>query len=326
MNKTLIINKKEAEELLTFEDAIKAMKEVFAAISSGNAVMLQRQMIKHENGNALALMPASMKDKGITGSKIIIFPGKETGKAGTNQGVFPLFSIETGELLAITDAEAMTVIRTAAASALATDILAVKEASSLCILGTGKQGLAHAEAICRVRNIKNIYLWNKDHDTGKAAVKRFQEKLDMPVTYFENPADAVKNADIICTTSKAHEPILFGKDIKEGTHINAVGACSSKIREVDTAVLRRAKVFCDKKEACFKDAGDIVIPLENGEIHKDAVLGEIGQIILEEIEGRTNHQEITLFESVGLSVQDLASAWLIYEKALKLGYGIKVEI
>jgi len=326
MNQTLIINKKEAEALLTFEDAIKAMREVFAAISQGDAIMLQREMIKHENGNALAVMPASMKDKGITGSKIIIFPGKETRKAGTNQGVFPLFSIDTGELLAITDAEAMTVIRTAAASALATDILALKEASSLCILGTGKQGLAHAEAICLVRNIKNIYLWNKNHDTGRAAVKRFQEKLAIPITYFENSEDAVKNADIICTTSKAHEPILLGKDIKEGVHINAVGACSSKIREVDTEVLKKAKVFCDKKEACFKDAGDLLIPLEKGEIHKDIVIGEIGQIILGETQGRTSNAEITLFESVGLSVQDLASAWLIYEKALKSGHGIKVEL
>ncbi len=326
MNQTLIINKKEAEALLTFEDAIKAMREVFAAISQGDAIMLQREMIKHENGNALAVMPASMKDKGITGSKIIIFPGKQTRKAGTNQGVFPLFSIDTGALLAITDAEAMTVIRTAAASALATDILALKEASSLCILGTGKQGLAHAEAICLVRNIKNIYLWNKNRDTGRAAVKRFQEKLGISVAYFENSGDAVKNADIICTTSKAHEPILFGKDIKEGAHINAVGACSSKIREIDTEVLKRAKVFCDKKEACFKDAGDLLIPLEKGEIHKDIVIGEIGQIILGESQGRTSNVEITLFESVGLSVQDLASAWLIYEKALKSGHGIKVEL
>ncbi len=329
MNKTLIVNRALCDELLTLEDCIPAMADVLIAASRGEVKMLQRSMIPHQSGNMLALMPATLLPKHVTGSKVIIFPGPQAKKAGTNQGIVPLFDTETGALTAIVDAELITVRRTAATSAAATNALARRDAHTVAILGAGNQGKAHAEAMTLVRDIDTIYIWDMFPAAVEAAVKHLSARLPgVKLVPCETAEQAVRDADILCTVTSARgdDPFLKGEWLKPGAHLNAVGACSPTSREVDTETVRRSRVFLDWREAALRDAGDIIIPLKNGEITEDHFVGDVGSVLTGELPGRTSDEEITMFETIGISVEDIAAAQLILEKARARGLGVEVEI
>lgn len=329
MNKTLIVNRELCAQLLSVQDCIPAMRDTLIAAAQNEIKMLQRQMIPHSSGNMLALMPASLLTKNVTGSKVIIFPGPQTRKDGTNQGIVPLFDTETGALLAIVDGELITVVRTAATSAAATDVLARKDASSVAILGAGNQGKAHAEAMCSIRDIRKVYVWDQFPAAVEAACAVLREKLpQVEIIPCAVPEEAVRDADIVCTvtSTKGDAPFLKGEWLKEGAHLNAVGACSAAAREVETSVVRRCKVYYDWEEATMRDAGDLIIPMQAGEVRKEDFMGEIGSVMLGRLEGRTNDREITMFETIGISVEDIAAACQIYEKAKEQGLGVWLEI
>lgn len=329
MNKTLIVNRELCAQLLSVQDCIPAMRDTLIAAAQNEIKMLQRQMIPHSSGNMLALMPASLLTKNVTGSKVIIFPGSQTRKDGTNQGIVPLFDTETGALLAIVDGELITVVRTAATSAAATDVLARKDASSVAILGAGNQGKAHAEAMCSIRDIRKVYVWDQFPAAVEAACAVLREKLpQVEIIPCAVPEEAVRDADIVCTvtSTKGDAPFLKGEWLKEGAHLNAVGACSAAAREVETSVVRRCKVYYDWEEATMRDAGDLIIPMRAGEVKKEDFMGEIGSVMLGRLEGRTNDREITMFETIGISVEDIAAACQIYEKAKEQGLGVWLEI
>ena len=329
MNKTLIVNRELCTQLLSIEECIPAMRDTLIVATQGEIKMLQRQMIPHEGGNMLALMPASLLSKQVTGSKVIIFPGPKARQANSNQGIVPLFDTETGALLAIVDAELITVVRTAATSAAATDVLARKDASSVAILGAGNQGKAHAEAMTYIRDIKTVYVWDQFPAAVEAAKAHLEAKLPgVEVIPCETPEIAVKNADIVCTvtSTKGDAPFLKGDWLQEGAHVNAVGACSGAAREIETSVVKRCKIYYDWEEATMRDAGDLVIPLNKGEVTMNDFMGEVGSVMLGKLEGRTNEQEITLFETIGISVEDIAAAYQIYEKAKEQNLGVWLEI
>lgn len=329
MEKTLIINRKEAEMVLNYPDCIKAMEDVFAAMSEGKVTNLQRSMIPHESGCSLAIMPASDNSVNITGGKIIIFPGREAAKNKTNQGIVPLFDTVTGALKAIVDAELITVNRTAASSAAAANHLARKDASVLAIFGGGKQGRAHALAVSAIRDIKKINVWSYSEETIKACCEYLAEKLPgVEIVPCVKGEDAAKDADIICTTTaaKTNVPILKGEWVKKGTHICAIGACKGTNRECDEELVIKSKVFSDMTAAVLRDGGDVAIPLSEGKINESHIICEIGDVIAGKHEGRTSDEEITLFKSVGISAEDVAASYLIYQKAKEQGLGTWVEI
>lgn len=329
MNKTLIVNRKECEEILTIERTIPVMRTVLESISNKSTTVLQRSMIPHKNGNMLAGMPASLHSENVTGSKVIIFPGPQTAKAGTNQGIIPLFNIETGELKAIIDAELITVVRTGATTAAATDVLANRDAKTVAILGSGKQGRAHAEAMILVRNIEKVYMWDLFMQAAENSCKMMKEKFpEVEFIPCENAEDAVRSADIVCTTTPAKDdvPIIKYEWLKKGAHINAIGACSSRGREIDPETIANAKIFSDWTEACMRDAGDIIIPAQRGEISAIPEMTEIGEVIMGNATGRDNEEQLTMFESVGISVEDIAAADMIYKYAAENNIGVYVEI
>lgn len=329
MEKTLIVNREQCRELLTYDDCIGAMSETFSAISLEQTKMLQRSMIGHESGNTLAIMPASLLPKKITGSKIIIFPGKSAKLNKTNQGIVPLFDTDTGALRAIIDAELITTVRTASASACATAWLANKNAKSLAVLGAGNQGRAHALAIARVRQLETIYVWSYNDKSVNDFCEYIGARLPhVKLVPCKECKEAAENADIICTTTsaKSDSPILKGEWVKKGAHINAIGACSAAAREVDTECVKISRVFVDWKEAALRDGGDLAIPISKGELKEDIICSELGNVILGGQKGRIREEDITLFKSVGISVQDIAAAVLIYEKAKALKVGEYVEI
>lgn len=336
MNKTRIIGRDLCRELLTLEDCIPAMADVLKANAAGEVKMLQRSVIPHPGGNLLALMTASILPEKTAGSKVIIFPGPEAAKAGTSQGIIPLFDTETGALKAIVDATQITVTRTAAVSAAATDVLALKDAGTAAILGTGRQGTAHALAMTKVRALKTILLWNRTPEKARTAADALRAELAgtagdpsaVPeIVVCGTAEEAVREADIICTTTpgRTDEPILKGEWLKPGAHINAVGCVNPMGREVDSEAVRKSRVFFDWGEAA-KAAGDISIPLSRGEITEECFAGDIGSVMAGTLEGRTGRDAITMFKSVGISAVDIAAAQVIYEKACSLDLGIEVEI
>lgn len=326
MNQTLIIGKKDAEELLTMEKCIDAMEETFRDISAGKTSMLQRSMMPQPKGNKFALMASDNQQQGICGVKAIVFAGAEAKKQGTSQGIIPLFDGVTGALLAIVDAEHITALRTAAASAAATRVLAREDCRDLGLIGAGRIGRMHIAAIAQVRPIRRVFVWNRTPAGGEACCQWAREQLGLEAVLCESPRQAVEEADILCTVTQAKEPLIQGEWIKEGAHINAVGACAPTAREVDSRTVCRSAIYLDQRQAALRDGGDLVIPLERGELSLDRIRGEVGQVLLGSLPGRQSREEITFFESVGIAVEDLSAAYLVYQLARQQGRGTWVEI
>lgn len=320
MSKTRIISKAEVVELLSMSECIAAMEETLQDISTSQAVMLQRSMIPHASHNTLAIMPSSLLQRERTGAKVIIFSKKETA-----QGIVPLFDTESGALLAIVDATHITVLRTAATSAAATRHLANEDATTLGILGAGRLGRMHIEAMLLVRGIKCVFIWDRDIDRARALAEQTRTQYNIEAEAVDHPKAAVCDSDIVCTVTSASEYFLEGSWLKPGTHLNAVGACSAAAREIDAEAVKRSLLFTDQTEAVLKDGGDVLLAIAEGAITADHIVGEIGSVMLGTTAGRQLHEEITLFESVGIAVEDIAAVDLIYRKAIELGVGIDVE-
>ncbi|MCF0151161.1 MAG: ornithine cyclodeaminase family protein [Firmicutes bacterium] len=314
---TRIISGKEAAQLLTMQDCIDAMKKILVSLSYGKAEMLQRNSLQQENGNSFALMPGCDHEAGYCGVKAIVFPGPGIK---TSQGIIPLFDAKTGALTAIVDANHITDIRTGATSAAATDMLARKDAHILAVLGAGRIGRAHLAAIPLVRDITEIRVWDQFPEAAKAAAEQYS-KEGLTVKVCETAQECAEGADIICTTSSSRTPFLNGDWVKAGAHVNMVGMG----KEIEDNLLLKGHIYPDVVSAVLRDSANEKELIASGKLDPATFGAEIGKIINGEAEGRQSDDEITLFETVGLSVEDLAAAALIAEKAEKLGVGVLVE-
>ena len=312
-------DKNQVNQLLDMEGCIALMRDTLADYSGGKTIQVLRTAMPLAPRKLLGIRPSANTSLGIAGTKVItIFHDNFQRGLPSHQGAVVLFDMDDGHLKAILDADGITGIRTAAVSAAATDVLARKDSHILCVMGSGLQARRHVEAMCLVRDITEVRVW----DISRESVKRFKADIEakhgIPVhDCCDDVQKAVEGADIICTVTAAHDPILFGAHISAGTHINAVGACLKQNRELDTEAVRKSRFFCDSRESCMNEAGDLLIPIENGELTEDHLLGEVGQIILGQIQGRISGEDITIFEAQGLAVEDLASANYIYEKAME---------
>lgn len=305
--------------LLDMASCIPLMGATLADYSAGRTVQVLRTAMAIEDGKILGVMPAANPAVGIAGTKIItVFPQNFKRGLPSHQGVVVLFETETGALEALLDGEAITGIRTAAVSAAATDALARKDAHVLCILGSGLQARRHLEAMTLVRDITQVRVWDVDRASAQTFAREMSDHYGIPVEECcGSVRDAVEGADIICTVTAAREPVLFGEHVSPGAHINAVGACGAGVRELDAEVMRRGRLFCDSLESARSEAGDYLIPLDQGLISAECLLGEVGKVISGELPGRTDAADITIFEAQGLAVEDLAAADHIVQKARK---------
>ncbi len=326
--KVLILNQSQVRELLPIKECINIMVKALKSLALGYSEMPLRQaMWLPDRAGALGMMPGFMEDLKVMGIKIVsIFPGNSNTEYESHQGAVMLFDTEYGRPLAIIDATEITAIRTAAVSAVATNLLARKDAGDLAILGAGTQGSEHLKAIRLVRKIHRIRVWDLYPETAHRFAKRESKKYSIEVEAMSTPHDAVSGADIICTTSAAIEPILFGDSIADGAHINAVGACFKTARELDAQAVAKSRLFIDRRESTINESGDFILAKEDGAINDDHIIGEIGDILTGNLEGRKTDKEITLFESLGLAVEDIASAEYVYQKALEKGVGTSVEL
>ena len=323
----LIVNHQEIEQLLPMNECMDVMAETLKGLGRGNAVNpLRHAMWLPDKTGLIGMMPAYLGESEVMGLKAIsVFPGNHATDYDSHQGVVMLFETENGQLLAMMDAGKITAIRTAAVSGVATRVLARNDACELAILGSGVQAKTHLEAMRVARQISGVRVWSRHFDHAQKFAHRASTDDTIPIAAFETVQEAVDGADIICTVTSATEPILRGEWLAPGTHINAVGSSVAFARELDTAAVVNSKLFVDRKESTLNEAGDFLFPKKEGAINDGHIQGEIGDILLDKISGRTSPEEITLFKSLGLAAEDVAAAHYIYQKALKNQDGELIE-
>lgn len=260
----------------------------------------------------LMVMPGVLATNNIAGVKCLsLYPhNPEQGRPAV-QGLITLFDLNSGAPIATVDAASITLIRTAAASAAATDALARADASTLTLLGTGPQALSHLQAMMQIRPINRVHCWGRSPEKVDAFIARAQPDLPAAVTLqsFSRVEAAVRDADIICTLTGSPSPILQRQWLKPGCHLTLVGSHSPTTREVDSDTIKAARLFVEVKAAALQEAGDILIPLQEGAIELPHIIGEIAQVISGEIKGRSDDQQITIYKSLGNATQDLAAAY-----------------
>jgi ornithine cyclodeaminase len=303
------------------------MREALATLARGEAVQPLRRALQMPDGSGvLVVMPGYLAPVQALGLKVITaFPGNQGTAFDSHQGAVLLFEPVHGSLVAVIDATAITAIRTAAVSGLATDLLALPSAGDLAVLGAGTQALTHIEAMQQVRTIRRCRIWNRTrasaHSLAELAARRFGMRVEVNAT----PREAVLDADIVCTTTAARDPIVEAGWLRPGAHLNVVGSASIRNREVDSKTVRRASVFVDSRESARNEAGDLLIPIEEGVIGEDHILAELGEVVLGKHPGRTSEEQITLFKSLGLAVEDLAAARHVYDEARRSGLGVEMK-
>ncbi len=324
----LVINQDEVRRLLPMRDCIGLMAEALRTLARDDGVQPLRTATWLPNRCGLiGLMPGYLGEPQVLGVKALtVFPGNHGTVYDSHQGAILLFDVEHGQLEAIIDATQVTAIRTAAVSAVATNSLARDDATTLAILGTGTQARTHLEAIQLVRDLKIVRVWSRNHDAARRFAECESARHNLKIEPMRTARDAVDTADIICTLTAATEPILCGDWISPGAHINAVGACVANARELDTQAVVHARLFVDRRESTLNESGDFLIPKAEGAIDDDHILGELGEVLIDCASGRTSPQEITLFKSLGLAVEDLAAAHHIFNEAKSGGGGTMVKL
>jgi len=323
-----LIDREEVKKLLPMGDAIEVVARSLTVLARGKAGNPLRSICwLPDRRGALGFMPASMEEPAMLGAKIVsVFPGNSSTELDSHQGVVLLFEGKNGRLLLVADGSEITAIRTAAASAVATRVLAREDAHELAILGTGVQAASHVEAMLAVRPITEVRVFGVSPERTRAFALRQSERHGVKATACGSAREAVEEAAIVCTTTSSHEPVLKGVWLAEGTHINAVGACFPSARELDTDAVVRSRLFVDLRESARHEAGDFIIPRDEGAITDDHIQGELGELLLGKVEGRRSSDEITLFKSLGIGTYDLACAAHLYQRAREEGLGVEIEL
>ena len=325
MSDLLILNHADVARLLTYEACIPLMREAMIALSRGQTKQLLRGIIDLDAGRAFGVMPGAMGGDGPFGAKLVsVFPENFAAGKPSHQGIIALFDPETGALAAIVDAGEVTAIRTASASAAATDVLARPDASRLAILGYGEQAWRHVEAISHVRRLSHVAIWGRDPAIATALADRVGETLGVEAKATSDVASAVAGADIVCTTTAAHDPILHTEDVKPGTHINAVGSSRAGPAEIANTLVARARFIADYRPGVLSQGAESINAKAAGLIDDDHVLGEIGAVMDGRLDGRVDVADITIYKSLGHVVQDLASAAWVCRAATSASAGTRV--
>lgn len=323
----IIVDQNQVEELLAMPECIAVMEKVLLGLTRGECLLpLRMIMWLREKTGALGLMPAYWEPAKTIGLKAVtFFPGNEGTEYDSHQGAVMLFEADRGRLLAMIDATSITAIRTAAVSGVATRLLARDDSSRLAVIGSGVQARRHLEAMLCCRPIKDVLVSSKTLEHAQAFVAVESAKHAVTIEAVESVQQAVEAADIICTTTSSPDPVLKGDWIKPGAHINAVGSSVATARELDGVAVQRSRLFVDRRESAVNEAGDFVLAKKEGLVEDSHIVGEIGEVIAGTVAGRTSPEEITLFKSVGLAVEDLAAALHVYEKAKRTGACTTVE-
>ncbi len=308
------------ESLLPITQCVEVVDRAMRCLSSQQVISPLRTVMQLAPPNAMGIMPGAMLDHGRFGVKVLaLYPGNTALGLSSHAGVVVLFDAATGSPLAVLESNSLTALRTAAASAVATRVLARPDSRVLALLGTGHQALWHVHALRAVLPVTRLQLWSR----GAPGVAHFADKLGKldgtEVVIADNARDAIAGADVVCTVSSSREPILQGAWLAPGQHINLVGASVASAREADCEVVRRSRFFVDARASAAVQAGEWLQALQVGVVDPSHLLGEIGEVLLGRVPGRLSLADITVYKSLGHSAQDLATADAIYRRAVLRG-------
>jgi alanine dehydrogenase len=328
----LILDGRTVRELLPMAEAIDLMDEVFRDHSSGRSHQPLRGILAAGAAGAMATMPAAVAGReadtaAVFGVKaMVIKPGNARYGLGPHSGVVLVFDAETGRPSAVIDGVAVTAVRTAAASAAATRALARAGAGLLAVLGAGTQARSHIAAMAEVLPaLRQVRVWNRSRERALRLVDWASKTLPaVEVRYEPDIGAAVRDADVVCTTTASDRPLVSADMLAPGTHVNAVGASFRGKRELDTSVVRRALVFVDSRESALNEADDILVPVREGHLTADCIRAEMGEVLLGDRPGRMNDDQLTLFKSLGVAAQDVAAAHRLQQRARESGAGVRV--
>jgi ornithine cyclodeaminase len=326
--KVLVLNSHQIKQLLPIVDCIELMADALSALARDEVHQPLRTIVRPPNARGLlGLMPAYRSgERGAFGLKAIcVFPENPAQGKDAHQGAVTLFSRETGELLALMNASEITAIRTAAVSAVATRLLAREDAPELAIIGAGVQARSHLTALASVRAIKRARVCARTFDHAQQLAEEAQANFSFPIEPVRSNEEAVSEADIIVTATSSLEPVINKEWISSGAHINAIGTHSPHSREIDSATMAAARIFADRRESVLNESGDYLLAAKEGVVTPESILGEIGELLLGKISGRTSESEITLFKSLGLAIEDVVSADYLYAKARQTDVGTWVD-
>jgi ornithine cyclodeaminase/alanine dehydrogenase-like protein (mu-crystallin family) len=322
-----VLRAAEIRALLPMKDCVELMRRAMIALSEGRAVVpLRSVMALPDARGMLGNMPGYLADPECFGVKLVsLMPHNKPPQYSSHLGLVLLFEAEHGCPVAILDAAEITAIRTAAASGLATRLLARPDAGDLAILGAGEQARSHLEAMLAVRPLRRIRVWARERGKAEAFAETQGARHGVAIEALGGVREAVEGADIICTLTKAREPILFGDWIARGAHLNVVGSSIAAAAEIDTAAVAQARFFVDCRNSTVNEGGEYLRALRCGAVTAGHIAAEIGEVANGAKPGRTSPEEVTLYKSLGVAPQDLASAHYVLEKARAAGIGQLIE-
>jgi len=324
----LVLSERDVQKLLNIEELIQALEQAHIQYSTGKAVMPVRLVVPlPQIHGRITSMPGYLRQDKALGMKVVTyFQNNPKQDLPAILATIMLFSAETGKLIAVIDGSFITAIRTACASAMATKGLANPSTPVAAILGAGVQARAHIQALCRVKKLQRIKIYSPLGISAERVRQELESEVGVDIEVVSSAEDTVRGADLVVTVTTAKEPVLELEWLKPGAHINAVGSHRPDLREIDGTTLARSKVVVDSREAVMAECGDILLAIKEKSITENSIHAEIGEVLAGTKPGRTSADEITLYKSVGIAIQDVAAAHLIYHKALEKKVGREVEI
>jgi alanine dehydrogenase len=324
----LVLSERDVQRLLNIEELIQALEQAHIQYSTGKAVMPVRLVVPlPQIHGRITSMPGYLTQDKALGMKVVTyFQNNPKQDLPAILATIMLFSAETGKLIAVIDGSFITAIRTACASAMATKGLANPNTPVAGILGAGVQARAHIQALCRVKKLQRIKIYSPLGISAERVRQELESEVGVDIEVVSSAEDTVRGADLVVTVTTAKEPVLELEWLKPGAHINAVGSHRPDLREIDGTTLARSKVVVDSREAVMAECGDILLAIKENSITENSIHAEIGEVLAGTKPGRTSADEITLYKSVGIAIQDVAAAHLIYHKALEKKVGTEVEI
>ena len=326
---SLLLDRETIRGLITMPEAMELLEKAFAELIDGSAVMPPRTAVSDPQHNGwYAFMPAQLSSMGALGIKAVTVYKDNPSKHSlpSTMATIVLLDNETGQATAVMDGGFLTAMRTGAVSGLATKYLARADAAVAGVLGTGVQARAQLEGMSVGRKLDRALCYSQDTpERQKGFCDELSAQLGIPVATVGSTKELVESVDILALATTATTSIVDGDWLKPGVHINAIGSHAPGVRELDTRSVLRSKIICDQTEACLAEAGDLQIPIEEGALDPGTIYGELGEIVTGRKKGREADEEITLFKSVGLSIQDISAAHYVYKRALEQKVGTEFQ-
>jgi ornithine cyclodeaminase/alanine dehydrogenase-like protein (mu-crystallin family) len=318
-----VIAGSDMRKLLPYQDCVEVVAEAMRAVSAGKVLMPLRQIMPLPNRlGALGMMPGYLGEPECFGIKLLsLFPQNPVVGLSSHLGLYMLCEARNGRPVALMESSVLTAIRTAAASVVATRALAREDSRVLAVIGTGEEAVSHVEAFQAVRPFERLLIWGRNPAAAQSLADRSRRLGITDVRVVAGVREALLEADVVCTVTSSPDPLLFGADVRPGTHLCLVGASIPSCREVDDACVEMSRFFVDYRGSAMAQAGELLHAIREGAVTEAHIVAEIGAVLAGAVPGRRSDAEVTVYKSLGVAAQDLAAAMLVYRRAVELNVG-----